>query len=1326
MRSFILLTIFSTLVSCPGAWAAVPSTERLSARADLTDKLIGSNGFVSPSFIVTNVCQFQHATFVAIPDFPVTSNPYVRVKWEMGDGTIYNLNLPPGPPPATFNWMHTLHRYQLPGNYTVKMTLYFPDNTSRSFSNSITANPQPERPATTRKIEMCIGVASSPLTATPAAGNSILWYAEGPTGVYKLPGAPTPSTAAGSISQYRVTQITPLGCESYEDTVTVTVTTIPNAPVVASPVKYCQGATAVSLQSAVTIPAGTSIKWYESNDPASSVLSTAPLPGTTAGDVPGRNYYASLVSLTGCGEGPRSAISVVIHPKPTAPAAPAVNACKDATGVYLPTLTPISGHILHWWGTDATGGSWTYTARVPSTASVGTVTYYVSHWEQVTGCESDRTPIPVTTHPIPTAVMGSGATLCQNASAPLLKFSGGNGTAPYRFAYRIDGGAIQDIQTAGSASEISLPIATGITGSKTYELLGVLDANTCGQIQTGQAVFQVKANPDANISGNAEACAGATAPTIQLSASNGKTPYTFTYQINGGAAVTMSTAAGSSGLQVAAPTGTSGDFIYRLLRVSYADGVTCSTDIGTEVKVKVNPVPTATLMISGEPSNLLKICQASNTAALKFEASGGQEPYTLTYRLNGGAIQSIALPTGSPMQTQSVPTVTPGIYRFELAGVSDAKGCQRSLSAAATIEVLPIPDATASGTSDICLNGSGSSLSFTGSGGKAPYTFTWQVDGGPDQSAKSPAGSTVLSLIPPTASAGTLTYRLTRVAYNDGPTCSRDLSVSRSVKIHAPPPLPQTTDAAFCQGITGASLPAVTAATGHTLRWYGTSASGGTPAANPPSPSVSAAGSQTFYVSQAENTLGCESDRAQIKVTVHALPTAAISSPSGISSPILLCQDAPSGTIRFTGDVGLPPYRFTYRIDNGNELNAQGTLTDPEPSVSVPTGTPGSYRYELSAVEDSRGCKQTQTGSITYGIRATPEGIIEGTTTICKDAAAPTVLLTGSRGTNPYQFVYRLNGATPQTVTTDLGKDTTGIRPPSQSPGIYMYELLQVSYTNGITCSKNLSGTAMITINTTPQGQLSGPAQLVEKCQYAPATDITLQGSGGKAPYRLEYEVNGTVKTATGQPAYIARQEAGLQGLFSYRLTSIKDANGCAGPVSGTADIRIWPAPVVDAGPDQWMLEGESVILKGKASNGNGLQYAWTPSTTLNDPTLITPTAMPLTSTRYLLRVTTDQRCSDTSSAMVNVLLTPVIPNTFTPNGDGYNDRWEIRHLDKYPGARVEIFNTMGSLVFRSTGYTQAWDGTQGGKSLPAGTYYYVVDPRNGREKKAGYVTILR
>jgi gliding motility-associated-like protein len=164
----------------------------------------------------------------------------------------------------------------------------------------------------------------------------------------------------------------------------------------------------------------------------------------------------------------------------------------------------------------------------------------------------------------------------------------------------------------------------------------------------------------------------------------------------------------------------------------------------------------------------------------------------------------------------------------------------------------------------------------------------------------------------------------------------------------------------------------------------------------------------------------------------------------------------------------------------------------------------------------------------------------------------------------------------------------------------------------------------------------------------------------------------------------------------------------------------------VDAGPDQWILEGQRATLAGTASNGNGLIFAWTPSVSLSDPTSLRPVATPLNSTRYLLKVTTDKGCSDTSSAMVTVLLIPEIPNTFTPNGDGVNDRWEIRNLDRYPGAVVEVYNTMGALVYRSSGYSQPWDGTHAGRQLPAGTYYYVVHPRYGREKKAGYVTILR
>jgi gliding motility-associated-like protein len=92
----------------------------------------------------------------------------------------------------------------------------------------------------------------------------------------------------------------------------------------------------------------------------------------------------------------------------------------------------------------------------------------------------------------------------------------------------------------------------------------------------------------------------------------------------------------------------------------------------------------------------------------------------------------------------------------------------------------------------------------------------------------------------------------------------------------------------------------------------------------------------------------------------------------------------------------------------------------------------------------------------------------------------------------------------------------------------------------------------------------------------------------------------------------------------------------------------------------------------------------------------------------------------------LKVLYKPIIPNTFTPNGDGYNDKWEIQYIESYPGAVIEVYNTTGQLIFRSVGYNNPWDGTINGKQLPVGTYYYVVDPKNGRSKIAGYVTIIR
>ncbi len=97
-----------------------------------------------------------------------------------------------------------------------------------------------------------------------------------------------------------------------------------------------------------------------------------------------------------------------------------------------------------------------------------------------------------------------------------------------------------------------------------------------------------------------------------------------------------------------------------------------------------------------------------------------------------------------------------------------------------------------------------------------------------------------------------------------------------------------------------------------------------------------------------------------------------------------------------------------------------------------------------------------------------------------------------------------------------------------------------------------------------------------------------------------------------------------------------------------------------------------------------------------------------------------------TDELRMKVLPAPKAPNTFTPNGDGINDVWEIKNLNDYPGCILEVYNPAGSLVFRSIGYGSPWDGRWQGQPVPVGTYYYVIDPKNGRPKMKGYVTVLR
>jgi gliding motility-associated-like protein len=111
--------------------------------------------------------------------------------------------------------------------------------------------------------------------------------------------------------------------------------------------------------------------------------------------------------------------------------------------------------------------------------------------------------------------------------------------------------------------------------------------------------------------------------------------------------------------------------------------------------------------------------------------------------------------------------------------------------------------------------------------------------------------------------------------------------------------------------------------------------------------------------------------------------------------------------------------------------------------------------------------------------------------------------------------------------------------------------------------------------------------------------------------------------------------------------------------------------------------------------------------------------------------VTNAEGCSAYDTLMIVVTdLAPqiVVPNVFTPNGDGINELFEIKgiNLNRYDCA---VFNRWGRQVFHSTDVKDRWDGKINGSPAEEGTYFYVIKAAGavGEEiRQQGYVSLFR
>lgn len=87
------------------------------------------------------------------------------------------------------------------------------------------------------------------------------------------------------------------------------------------------------------------------------------------------------------------------------------------------------------------------------------------------------------------------------------------------------------------------------------------------------------------------------------------------------------------------------------------------------------------------------------------------------------------------------------------------------------------------------------------------------------------------------------------------------------------------------------------------------------------------------------------------------------------------------------------------------------------------------------------------------------------------------------------------------------------------------------------------------------------------------------------------------------------------------------------------------------------------------------------------------------------------------------------VPNFISPNGDGYNDQWTIRGIEITPQSTIKIFDRYGK-IFVDTSFdgNYVWDGKYGGRPLPSGDYWYIMEvPSDGiiiAQKFVGHVSI--
>jgi large repetitive protein len=890
-------------------------------------------------------------------------------------------------------------------------------------------------------ITYCLNATATLLTATPSVvGAPLLWYTAATGGIGSAT-APTPITTAVGVSTYYVTQ-TVAGVESPRVPLVVTVLALPLAPVVTTPVSYCQGATATPLTAT-----GSNLLWYTAATGGVG-SATAPTPLTTT--VGSTIYYVSQTSGT-C-ESPRAAITVTINATPLAPTVTTpVVYCQGATAT---ALTATGTNLL--WYTVATGGTGSATAPTPLTTTVGSTIYYVS--STLGTCEGPRAAITVTVNITPLApIVVSPNGYCQNITAIPLTAIGtnllwyanatggtGNASAPTPITTAVGSTTYYVSQTTGICEGPRIAIVVNITAPPAAPAVAtpltycqnitaaILSATGTNLLWYANAIGGVGSaiapTPSTTTVGStlfyvSQTVAGCEGPrnfiTVNVNATPATPVVTSPVAYCQNVLPTALSATGSNILWYSNATGGTGS-VTAPTPITTAGGsmiyYVSQTILGCEgpraaITVNVTLTPTAPTVTSP-----IGYCQ--NATATTLGATGTN---LLWYATASGGTGSATAPIPSTLAAGS------SIYY-----VSQSTGICEGPRAAITVNVTASPIApTVISPVVFCQSITATALTATGT------NLLWYT------SATAGTGS-VTAPIPSTTTAGNIIYYVSQtIGGCEGP------RAAVTVTVNATPALPiVTTPIAYCQNATATAL----TATGTNLLWY-TTATGGTGSATAPTPSTIAGGTTIFYVSQTINN--CEGPRAAITVNVTATPAAPI-----VTATVTYCQGATTTALTATGSNLL-----WYTSSTGGT----GSMIAPLTSTAIVGSTIYYVSQTINTCEGPR-------AAITVTVNTTPGApIVTTPVTYCQGSTATALTATG---TNLLWYTSASGGVGSATASTPL---TTSV-------GNTIY---YVSSTLG-TC-EGPRAAITVTVNSTPAAPIA--TSQVNYCQGATTNTLSATGT---------------------------------------------------------------------------------------------------------------------------------------------------------------------------------------------------------------------------------------